>query len=612
MSDTVDVTAGELCTREVAVQTIEGRTITGLLLPYDQPSIVQDSPGGPRYPEIYARGSGAGIDPRHVRMYDGHRRRIGVMVRGWDTPEGYMTQWVVNEGPAGDRALTRANQRLERGEGIYLSAGFWPDSPHETRPDGTIVRTRVDLVEGSLVDRPQHPTAIVTSIRGDSPVEDETTTDTDESTDTDTDGADESTTTPDLATRGDQGTGAVTSQLMTRLENVIGEVLERQTPDPTPTDPQLELMERGEYYAPPEHLPTDPETGRLIYRSFGEFMADYEMVTRPGAIPSRDALDRLERAVADSASGDMGGAVPPIYINRWIDATAVGAPLLRRLGFQPLADTGLVLHQPKTSQSTLVGPRAAETDENTSQQFTSSDVTTPVEMYSGVNGMTYEARTRTSPSAWDAMLRDQAAAWFSRAEAAVVNDDGTGNTITGILQTAGIGAETVAAWTAANLIAALADSIGNVLAATNGSPVVVAMHTRRWAKIIQLLDSTNRPIVNVGGGPQNTISGGGSLATLTGGSPLGGPAQSMGANIMGLEPVLTNAIPTDLGGGTEDIMMVISGEAFTPYLEANAPFTMQTTYAADFIVNASIGGLIGLQPEKPAGVSTIGGAGLVP
>lgn len=82
------------------------------------------------------------------------------------------------------------------------------------------------------------------------------------------------------------------------------------------------------------------------------------------------------------------------------------------------------------------------------------------------------------------------------------------------------------------------------------APSHIVMHPRRWAWFLSALDTTSRPLV-----VPNGNSGFNAVATAKPDA-----AQGVVGGLMGLDVVADPSIPTNLGGGTEDTIIVLRAE----------------------------------------------------
>lgn len=141
----------------------DGRTVFGLVVPYNLEATVDDGAGP--YREMFAPGAFArSIEQRRHKVklnaqHDLRRFPIGRAVDLTDTPEGVRGAFYISATREGDDALTL----LRDGTVDAFSVGFKPLRHRNVK--GVIVRTEAVLGEVSLVGSPAYETALVSGVR---------------------------------------------------------------------------------------------------------------------------------------------------------------------------------------------------------------------------------------------------------------------------------------------------------------------------------------------------------------------------------------------------------------------------------------------------------------
>lgn len=140
----------------------EGRTIAGIVVPYDTVAMVSD--GGPAYKESFARGSFKRTiqhrGPRVKLLYQHNAREpIGRALTLREDPEGLYGEFRVSNIPDGDHAL----ELVRDGVLDSFSVGF--TGIKSEKRNGVVVRTEVALREASLVTFPAYEDARITAVR---------------------------------------------------------------------------------------------------------------------------------------------------------------------------------------------------------------------------------------------------------------------------------------------------------------------------------------------------------------------------------------------------------------------------------------------------------------
>ena len=140
----------------------EGRTIAGIVVPYDTVALVSD--GGPAYKESFARGAfKRTIQHRgdRVKLLYQHNARepIGRAVNLREDAAGLYGEFRVSNVPDGDHAL----ELVRDGVLDSFSVGF--TGVKAEKRGGVTVRTEVALREASLVTFPAYEDARITAVR---------------------------------------------------------------------------------------------------------------------------------------------------------------------------------------------------------------------------------------------------------------------------------------------------------------------------------------------------------------------------------------------------------------------------------------------------------------
>jgi HK97 family phage major capsid protein len=327
---------------------------------------------------------------------------------------------------------------------------------------------------------------------------------------------------------------------------------------------RAEAIARARASFPPPERDAEPERGqgevRVVreeqtYRREGRhsFFSDMYRAQFLGDVAAQERLSRHRQETAqqrDVGTGAFAGLTVPQYLLDLVAPLArAGRPLANSLRSLPLPDSGMVISISRITTGTAVAVQASE---NAAVQETDIDDTkldVNVRTYAGQQDVSRQALER-SEMVEDVVFADLVADYHTKLNSGIVNDDGTSGTHLGIRQTAGI--ETVtytdASPTVSELYPKLADAIQRVNSLRFMAPTTIYMHPRRWGWLTAAVDSAGRPfVVPNPSGPFNA-AGVGEAA---------GYGQVVGS-IMGL-PVITDAsIPTNLGAGTNEDIIVVS------------------------------------------------------
>lgn len=544
----------------------EGRTIRGIAAPFSDPAYAAH--GTWAGPEVIA--PGAIEDGVTVPLLDGHDGpQVGtVEIRA--ESDGYHVHGTTDESEAGKAFYERA-KRI----GAALSIGF--DAISAPIRNGVRVLESVAIDHVAAVKEGAYGGAQIVEVR--QSIERETTmTETTEvaaaeSVATDTNNDD------DLL------------EIRTELQDV-----QRQL--------QVAKVEARE--PNPGRIPELRTAGEYLYHAHRVLAPDMYSPEEVRIAKERLRMDELEVRTT-ATSGDS--PLPIAYEGDLVRLARSGRPFCNAMGSRGLSSSGLTITrftQATAGSWAWEGSEGAATTDDTA---TTGSITAGIKAAKTLSSLTMQAALRSDPGMVDIVLQDQAATGAAALDSGVLNGTGTlaltTGELAGILANASIQDETLATFDAAAVVAALTAAVGNVVTATNSPPAFIAMHPRRWSAFHGLLDSTNRPLLAIDGRPSQNTVGGGSF----GAGSLEGGATAMGS-IWGMPVVLDSNLPTDLGGGTEDIIVLYGAGSFELYESGN--MRAQHTTPATFITEYGAAFMASLIPTRPEGVCTISGAGLVP
>lgn len=147
----------ELTNFQIRSVDAETRTIEGIAAPYGQTIDAGD------YFERFE--SGAFGEPQDVRLYSEHdhldkRAPIGIVTKGEDTPDGYKITARISKTDKGNEVYELVRDGVLKN----FSVGFTPVEDR-IENDNTVVRTKVDLKEVSIVAFPAYSGAQVLAVR---------------------------------------------------------------------------------------------------------------------------------------------------------------------------------------------------------------------------------------------------------------------------------------------------------------------------------------------------------------------------------------------------------------------------------------------------------------
>ncbi len=150
----------------------DGRNVTGLAVPFDQPATIDDGTGA--YTEVFRRGAFtrtlAERGAHRVKLlgnHDSRRMPLGRLTSAREDPAGLVVEARVSATPDGDAAL----ELIRDGALDSFSIGFRPVVDRWNARRDSVERVEVALVELSLVAFPAYAGAVVTAVRSKVPVD---------------------------------------------------------------------------------------------------------------------------------------------------------------------------------------------------------------------------------------------------------------------------------------------------------------------------------------------------------------------------------------------------------------------------------------------------------
>jgi HK97 family phage major capsid protein len=375
----------------------------------------------------------------------------------------------------------------------------------------------------------------------------------------------------------------------------------------------------------PEPTPRGGARAELVYRpdrhSFADFARDVYAVQFAHRSDAAERLVQHERQMADVyrerfgremrdvGTGALSGfTIPQYLVDEYAPLARAGAPFLAALAGvrRNLPEEGMVINIPRGTTGTAVAAQAAENAAVQETDFDDTLMSVPIRQYPGQNDLSRQAVER-SRDAVDTIFADLIADWWTKVDAACLNADGTAGTVLGLRSVAGINSITYtdASPTVGEFYPKFAGAKEGIVTNRHAPPLLALMHGRRWEWIMGTLDSAGRPLaVPNAQGPFNALAV--------------GDAPEYGAvvgTIQGLPVVTDNNIPTNLGAGTnEDVVIVTRPQDHRLWLDpAGGPrtFTFEQANAPQSVRLAVWGEVAFTGGRYPAATSVIGGTGLV-
>lgn len=282
---------------------------------------------------------------------------------------------------------------------------------------------------------------------------------------------------------------------------------------------------------------------------------------------ARDAGQYSERAMSTPT---FAGVIPPQYlIEQYALVARAGRPTANIVQRLDLPASGMSLIIPKGTTGVTIGQQTAENTAVATQDQAWNNVTVPVVTAGGYNDISRQSLERAE-GIDEIVFNDLVAAYAVNLDQQVLSGSGASGQALGILNTAGIGQATAmtAAATAPTFASKVAGQISGVETTRFMAPTVMIMHPRRWNWLTIQVDGQNRLLIPPTESQAiNALGAGNAPVDTTSIQPAG--------KLLGL-PVITDAnIPTAVGSGPEDQVIVMRREDMLLWEDPAAPFLLR-------------------------------------
>lgn len=278
-----------------------------------------------------------------------------------------------------------------------------------------------------------------------------------------------------------------------------------------------------------------------------------------GDIGSQQRLQRhrqevtIERRDLSSTLGAGGDFEPPIWMmDDWTNVIRMGRPFANSLNVQGPPPPGQSINIPRLVTGTAV---AAQSDLGAVQMTdaTTASFTVPIKTLAGQQKLAQQLIDRSQPGIDQIIFQDLVQDYNLRVDLQVLSGSGSGANAKGVLSDTNRITETYtqaspAVGGAGGFYAKVADAVQQIITQRGLPPDTIVMHPRRWGWITAASDTTNRPLLEIGGGGDLQAPG-----TAGGINQLG----DAGFTIQGLRVIVDANLPTTLGASTtEDTALV--------------------------------------------------------
>jgi phage head maturation protease len=392
---------------------LQRRTITGVVVPWGK---LGRHRGGNTW--RFARGSLKYGDVKYIRLNDEHdqSQRIGRGVWAEDTDEGLVVTFKVFNGPAGDRALKRAQNGERRGLSAEIEADVVDAQPDPADPTVTLV-TMANFTGAGLVRSPAFEDArLIKVVASSDPrgtgMPPEGTTDAPETPPAETP------TTPETPAAMPQMVTFTAEQFTALIGALPAQTAVRPVVDPTQGGRPNGHVEVNEPL--PYRFSRSDSLGQVKYSFSRETEHDFsrdlmKVITAtmerrdPGA--ARERLDGFIKAsFADVEIADVPGTrVAKVRPDMWVPQLDYATPLWDMVGRGPI--DGMPFYVPKfTSSSGLVSAATEKTEPAGGSFVDELQTITPGQLWGKVEITRQLWRTQGTPALsgilWEQMLRE--------------------------------------------------------------------------------------------------------------------------------------------------------------------------------------------------------------
>jgi hypothetical protein len=281
----------------------------------------------------------------------------------------------------------------------------------------------------------------------------------------------------------------------------------------------------------------------------------------------------IEAAAGDVTSTNVAGIVPlPLLGPVFADINYI-SPLLTAVGTRamPGGGTGATFIRPTWTTHPTVAEQASQLDAVSATTSVIASNTVTKKTFAGATTLSYQAVDFTDPAAMAVIMQDLAGQYLR-----AIDNFACDNLVTA--------ASNSGQWDLSvdDLLKSIYDCAVTTVAATNFLPTHIAVDPTTWGLMMQLTDTTDRPIFGYTGGGLNAFNAIGN----------GGINAFQNANPLGLQIVVDNNFAAKT-------MIIFNSNAFEIYrqdrglLSVENPSTVSRTmsmfgYAATFAANTSM------------------------
>lgn len=282
-----------------------------------------------------------------------------------------------------------------------------------------------------------------------------------------------------------------------------------------------------------------------------------------------DAIARLQRHMKEmqvefrdltTVATDGGEFVPPAHLQeRWAElarGSRVYADALPSLGSPPANSFTL----PRVTGGTTTAIQATENSGVSETDAVTDEITFTTSTIAGMQDLSIQAMNFSVPGLDDVVASDLARDYATKLDVQLLSGSGGSGQVEGVLTNSNV--ETVtytdSTPTVGELYTKLADAVQRIATLRFAPADAIFMHPRRWGWIVGAVDSSGRPIVPPVA-PQNAPG------------TFGITNEGAVASLQGLPVFLDANLPTTLGAGTNEDVVIVTRRSDHIFYETGAP-----------------------------------------
>lgn len=258
----------------------------------------------------------------------------------------------------------------------------------------------------------------------------------------------------------------------------------------------------------------------------------------------------------DTSGTSAGTFAPPAWlIDQWIQLARPARVAANLLNRQALPSGVSSINVPKVTTGTITGVQPGQNNDLPNQDLKAGSVSSGITTVGGQSVISLQLLEQ-SPIDFDTVIAtDLAAAYAAQLDSQVLNGTGGGTGTEYLLRgllSAAANLPTVpltsTALTFTQVYASIVSAINQINTTRFAPPTAILMHPRRWAWLLEQVDSTGRPLVL---GKDNGAMNASALSA-------GSIAQGQVGSMLGLPVYVDPNMPTNLGAGTDEDSIIVA------------------------------------------------------